>query len=113
MHMISIYTRPGIRTGDKGGRAACLGFGQSRVVAGFGGVRAEPHGAGDLPGRQINENVTRKLGLAVPFSSPETVAVWVLGLSGLPSPSTNSIAVCDAPPLDQVAVVASWTRAVR
>src|SRR5438093_9242484 len=65
MHMISIYTRPGIRTGDKGGRAACLGFGQSRVVAGFGGVRAEPHGAGDLPGRQINENVTRKLGLEV------------------------------------------------
>ena len=63
--MISIYTRPGIRTGDKRGRAACLGFGQSRAVAGFGGVRAE------LMEREIrhvgrsNENVTRKLGLVI------------------------------------------------
>src|SRR6058998_2703259 len=67
VHMISIYNRPGIGTEEKRGRAACLGFGQSRAVAAFGGVRAE------LMEREIrhvgrsNENVTRKLGLGLPL----------------------------------------------
>src|SRR5947209_12658999 len=62
-HMISIYRLPGLRTGDKRGRVACLGFDQSRVVAGFARRSGRTHRAGGLPGRQINENVTRKLGL--------------------------------------------------
>src|SRR3989442_413759 len=73
VHMISIYNRPGIGTEEKRGRAACLGFGQSRAVAAFGGVRAE------LMERELrhvgrsNENVTRKLGLgSVPN---QTVAI--------------------------------------